>query len=343
MKINSLFGSLRLVFLSLIVVIAFSSCGVNIPTIAYDDVYATNVKEHEHFFAEDTDSKIFQDDAYTKKREHYRESIGKKQDIEGGVVAEKDSLQGEYEVNYVEYDEDDYYDYAYSARLRRFYHPFTYSDYYADYYTNLYWYTHDPLYWGTSIYLGYSWWYSSYYSRWYDPFYWPYASWYCGPHYHHHHHHSPHHHGHHHDVCYFNSMDNNSNMYRGSSTGGSIKRAGNVTGTSIKNGMTRTNSNVGKATMNKKPSAMNRPNGSSNKYNKPTRATNTSKTNFNTNRGGKVSTINRQTNSSSRSFNRSSGSSFNRSGSSSSSSRSSGSSFGGGSRGGSSSGGSIRR
>ena len=342
MKINSLFGNLKLVFLSLIVLVIFSSCGVNIPTIAYDDVYATNVKEHEHFFAEDTDNKIYQDDAYTKKREHYREFIGKKQNIEDNRVVENDSLKSEYEINYAEYDEDDYYDYAYSARLRRFYHPFAYSDYYADYYTNLYWYTHDPLYWGTSIYLGYSWWYPSYYSRWYDPFYWPYASWYCGPHYHHHHHHYPHHHGHHHDICYFNSMDNNSNMYRGSSTGGSIKRAGNVTGTSIKNGMTRTNSNVGKATMNKKPSAMNRPNGSSNKYNKPTRAT-TSKPNFNTNRGGKVSTINRQTNSSSRSFNRSSGSSFNRSGSSSSSSRSSGSSFGGGSRGGSSSGGSIRR
>lgn len=61
---------------------------------------------------------------------------------------------------------DNYYDYAYSSRIRRFHNPAFY-DYYHGYYTNMYWYTHDPYYYGTSIYMGYNYW---------DPYYsygWP--------------------------------------------------------------------------------------------------------------------------------------------------------------------------
>ncbi|HOI00324.1 MAG TPA: hypothetical protein PLE85_07235, partial [Bacteroidales bacterium] len=90
-----------------------------------------------------------------------------------------------------DYQFNDYYDYAYASRLRRFGHP-TYNDYYHDYYTNYYWYNYDPWYYGTSIYLGYNFWYPSYY--YYRPsFYmgwnygffnigwgwgWPYSRWY---------------------------------------------------------------------------------------------------------------------------------------------------------------------
>jgi hypothetical protein len=142
-------------------------------------------------------------------------------------------------------------------------------------------------------------------------------------------------------------MDYNSNMYRGSSIGGSIKRAGNVTGSSIKKEITRKNNNI-KPQPNRNKVVYNN---NSKKYNKPTRSTSNIK--LGTNRGGKVSTINRQTNkntdffnrgssrssNNNKSYNRGSGSSINRS----SGTRSSGSSFGGGSRGGSRSGGSIRR
>jgi len=55
------------------------------------------------------------------------------------------------------YDEDDYYDYAYSARIRRFYHPLGWS-YYDPFYTNLYWYDYNPFSWGVSLYCTYNWW-----------------------------------------------------------------------------------------------------------------------------------------------------------------------------------------
>jgi hypothetical protein len=76
---------------------------------------------------------------------------------------------------YVEnnYNGDDYYDYAYSARLRRFHDNSFYNGYYSDYYTNSYWYDYNPWNWGVSIYTGYDWWYPSIYSRWS----WPYNSW----------------------------------------------------------------------------------------------------------------------------------------------------------------------
>ena len=57
----------------------------------------------------------------------------------------KESIKGKYDSSY--------YDYEYTARINRFHRDMT-LDYYNDYYTNLYWYTHDPLFWGTSIYWG---------------------------------------------------------------------------------------------------------------------------------------------------------------------------------------------
>lgn len=134
----------------------------------------------------------------------------------------------------VVYDESDYYDYAYTARIRRFDNPVIGIGYYDDYYTNMYWYTYNPNYWGVSIYLGYNWWYPSwswyyrpyYYSYWgyYDPFFNPYWNPYWDPfyyghhHHHHHHHYYGHHHGHHHHYAwncnhYYNSLDRGSFYY----------------------------------------------------------------------------------------------------------------------------------
>ena len=63
---------------------------------------------------------------------------------------------------------DDYYDYEYASRLRRFNDYNMGYGYYDDYYTNSYWYNYDPGFWGVSIYTGYNWWWPSYYSRpWY--------------------------------------------------------------------------------------------------------------------------------------------------------------------------------
>ena len=80
-----------------------------------------------------------------------------------------DTLTDNY---YNEYDvTDDYYDYSFSSRIRRFHRPMYYSNYYGGLYTDYYWYNNDPFYCGTSIYYGHNWNspYYSYYS--YSPYY----------------------------------------------------------------------------------------------------------------------------------------------------------------------------
>ena len=55
------------------------------------------------------------------------------------------------------YNPDDYYDYAYASRIRRFHNNYyTGWDYYDPYFTNMYWYDYYPSSWGLSIYMGYN-------------------------------------------------------------------------------------------------------------------------------------------------------------------------------------------
>lgn len=68
------------------------------------------------------------------------------------------------------YNQDDYYDYAYSARIRRFYDPVIGAGFYDPFYTNMYWYDYNPIHWGSSIYLGYNWWAPP--AAFYQPFGW---------------------------------------------------------------------------------------------------------------------------------------------------------------------------
>ena len=215
----------------------FSGCNAALTAASCDDVYSTS--DDDEYLKNYTPSRssdyVYQDPNFQKQTNSYREAIQNP-----GATSQtslSDTLQEQPASDYIDYDEDDYYDYAYSARIRRFHSPVIYYDYYADYYTNMYWYTYDPFYWGTSIYLGYSWWYPTYYSRWYDPFYW---SWYS-PYYYPYHHFCCHHHYPHHDICYYNSHDHKSTLYRGISTGtgyirrgeGAITRAGNIDATKI--------------------------------------------------------------------------------------------------------------
>lgn len=135
------------------------------------------------------------------------------------------------------YDEDDYYDYAYSARIRRFHRSNIGCGYYDGYYTNAYWYNYDPAYWGVSIYLGYNWWRPSYgYYHGYSPYNYHTPHYYGSYHYNHwgagYYGYSSSHHGYHHgynhgyndasnDNYYHNSFDGTSNYYghRGNGVG----------------------------------------------------------------------------------------------------------------------------
>jgi hypothetical protein len=53
---------------------------------------------------------------------------------------------------------DDYHDYTYSARVRRFGQQSGSWNYYDPFHTNHYWYSHNPGNWGMSIYNTYPWW-----------------------------------------------------------------------------------------------------------------------------------------------------------------------------------------
>ncbi|MBL7882732.1 MAG: hypothetical protein JNL69_01585 [Bacteroidia bacterium] len=83
------------------------------------------------------------------------------------------------------FDYDDYYDYEYSTRLRRFHNNCGSYGYYDNYYTNSYYYTGNPYNYGTSVYMGYSWWGPSYVTynyypsySWYSSYGWGYDPWY---------------------------------------------------------------------------------------------------------------------------------------------------------------------
>ena len=88
------------------------------------------------------------------------------QNLPAGQTSNNNAQGGFYDDSF---SYDDYYDYEYATRLRRFHHGCGHYGYYDNYYTNTYWYNSDPYYWGSSIYLGYSWWGPSYYSYAFTP------------------------------------------------------------------------------------------------------------------------------------------------------------------------------
>ncbi|MBT3612177.1 MAG: hypothetical protein HN522_04470 [Flavobacteriales bacterium] len=141
-----------------------------------------------------------------------------------------DTITDDY---YSEYDvADDYYDYSFSSRIRRFHRPMYYSNYYGGLYTDYYWYNNDPFYCGTSIYFGYNWNspYYSYYS--YSPYYYNNYNSYYTYGYSNHQHHTP-------NYTYYNSNNNHTTGHRGSLSSHSIGR-GVKTNTIIPNTVVNT-------------------------------------------------------------------------------------------------------
>ncbi len=67
-------------------------------------------------------------------------------------------INNNYYGNDYSFNNDDYYDYAYASRIRRFHNYAPGFGYYDPFYTNMYWYNYDPFFYGTSIYMTYSWW-----------------------------------------------------------------------------------------------------------------------------------------------------------------------------------------
>ncbi|MFN4123237.1 MAG: hypothetical protein ACK4GL_08040 [Flavobacteriales bacterium] len=76
-------------------------------------------------------------------------------------------------VNNYYFDMDDYYDFQYASRVRRFHRPMNRWGYFDPFYTNMFWYDPNPLFFGTSIYSTYAFW---------NPFSpWGWNTWGMGP------------------------------------------------------------------------------------------------------------------------------------------------------------------
>jgi len=159
----------KLVIISTTAIAILSSCvSQQMGTSAYnDDVYA-NPKEDRIVEARIAAEKKQAKEAAYKR---YNDSIAAVEKAQ----KEKDDANPYYKEREFKYD--DYYDYEYATRVRRFNNGITGLSYYDNYYTNSYWYNNNPYNYGISVYNGYSWWGSSYNSYSYFPSVNFYNSW----------------------------------------------------------------------------------------------------------------------------------------------------------------------
>jgi hypothetical protein len=111
----------------------------------------------------------FSDDVYSDPVEERRIALAKAEALKKQQAEEKEKAEAERLAQKAiddanpyyqdpQYNADDYYDYAYASRMRRFQNPVYGAGYYDNYYTNSYWYNQNPYSYGTSIYGGYNWW-----------------------------------------------------------------------------------------------------------------------------------------------------------------------------------------
>ena len=159
----------KLVILSSIALAVLSSCATQkMGTTSYnDDVYANPKEdriEEARFGAE-------KKQAQEAKEKRYNDSIAAVKQAQ----KEKDDANPYYKDREFKYD--DYYDYEYATRVKRFNNNINGLGYYDNYYTNSYWYNQNPYNYGVSVYNGYSWWGPNYNNYSYNPSVNFYNSW----------------------------------------------------------------------------------------------------------------------------------------------------------------------
>ena len=149
----------KLVVISILAIVLMSSCVTQKMTTSTDDVYAnpTEVKKEEARLASIRQQ---QQDVANKR---YSDSLA---NIKMAQQA-KDDANPAYKDREFKYD--DYYDYEYATRVKRFNNNINGLSYYDNYYTNSYWYNKNPYNYGVSVYSGYSWWGNSYNNYSYNP------------------------------------------------------------------------------------------------------------------------------------------------------------------------------
>lgn len=145
--------------LNLVLLFFISSCATQKQASSNDDVYA-NPKEDRIEEAKIAAEKKAARDAREKR---YNDSIAAVKRAQ----QEKDDANPYYKDREFKYD--DYYDYEYATRIKRFDNNINGLSYYDNYYTNSYWYNRNPYNYGVSVYNGYSWWGSGYNNYSYNP------------------------------------------------------------------------------------------------------------------------------------------------------------------------------
>ena len=181
-------------FLSVLFAIFLSSCTTVYYTQSYEDANYLTQDEFADYDDYATDDTKYEDNEVA------------------GDTTEDGTIVNNYYGDY--YEADDYYDFSYSARIRRFHRPVWSMGYYGGLYTDYYWYSYNPYHCGMSIYYGYNY---------YDPFYSPYYSWgysgYYSPYYSYYNHHA---YGHNHHYGYNNYYNNDAYSYNNSYDNNSI-------------------------------------------------------------------------------------------------------------------------
>ena len=159
----------------------------------------------------ETTSSGFKDEIYYTADQYAQVAEAEKQDQQSLEENQVQDLDDNEENYYDEYSSDDYYDYGYSVRLRRFHGPSFGFNYYNNFYTNSFWYSGHPAHCGVSIYYGYNFWNPHYY----DPFYgfYAYSPYYYNPFYPHHLSYYGSFYAYNSFPTYYNSYDNNSIYY----------------------------------------------------------------------------------------------------------------------------------
>ena len=151
----------KIIFIFTVFLISLiTSCGTQNKIVAFnDDVYANPAEDKK----EQARLAAIQQQKQDAIKARYNDSVA--------LVNTKQKALDDANPNYKErtFKYDDYYDYEYATRLKRFDNNVQGLSYYDNYYTNSYWYNKNPYNYGTSVYNGYSWWGNSYNIYSYNP------------------------------------------------------------------------------------------------------------------------------------------------------------------------------
>ncbi len=140
----------KVILIAGIASLVLGACSTSKLATTNDDVYANPAEEKRENERLAAEKKKAKEEADRKKAEE--------------VAAQKAKDDADPKYKSPDYNKDDYYDYEYAARLKRFGGYNGGIGYYDNWYTNSYYYNNNPNMYGVSIYSSYNYWGNSNYS-----------------------------------------------------------------------------------------------------------------------------------------------------------------------------------